>query len=63
MTILERLRANVSNQLVDPIKDDFEDMDWGDVDTVIKVDPASIALIAVTAVIVALVIIYAKKNI
>ncbi|MDD4699184.1 MAG: hypothetical protein PHV07_02865 [Oscillospiraceae bacterium] len=63
MTILEKLRSEISGKLVDPLQDDLAETDWGEIDTIIKVEPQSVALISIAVVVVALIIIYAKKSI
>lgn len=63
MTILEKLRSEISGKLVDPLQDDLAETDWGEIDAIIKVEPQSVALISIAVVVVALIIIYAKKSI
>jgi hypothetical protein len=61
MTLLEKLRANVSDQLVKPLKDEMATTDWGYVDTNIKFDPASMVFAAIIVIVVAISIISIKK--
>ena len=61
MNILQRIKENISGQVVDPLKEDLEDTDWGSIDAVIKVDPPSMVLIGIVVIVVAITVIYIKK--
>lgn len=61
MRLLDKLRENFTNKLIDPVQKDLEETDWGSIDVVIKVDPESIVLLGIVIIVVALAIISYKK--
>lgn len=61
MNILQQFRENISGQVLKPLQDEMSETDWGNMDVNAKVDPASVALVAITVIVVAMIIFYMKK--
>jgi hypothetical protein len=61
MNILQRFKEGISGQVLKPLQDEMSETDWGYMDVNAKVDPASVALVAIAVIVVAMIIFYMKK--